>query len=493
MDGMGGREVTSFKLEELADKPEPEDTPQFPRSMAVEGPTDEPQPGECASLPPTVEPSGREEAALPEPDAEGAPAAEQGTEEPPQSGEAPPRALSSEEVTGHTASLWKYRPVPEEEPEPAPEYLFGETDYPGSRMIGARVRGKKHKHEGTNCDDWYETASLEDITFLVVSDGAGSKRFSRIGAQASCRAAAGYLVKAFAVALADSSSLREELRQDMSRPECMEACGVLAGLVQQSVIKAYEAVESACYQRVRDPAYQQVLGRALELTDLSSTLLVAVIVPLEKTAKEHLIITCQVGDGMIAALHTAGDFASSVKLMGRPDSGEFSGETEFLTSPGVRRVEALQSRTKLFRGPVDVVMAMTDGVADDYFPNETEMRRLYFDLTANGILREQADLSLPGLSQQQLRQFKKLPDPLSYPWVNDQSISISLHYTSRICEAGGLSLEDLWSDSGILELAQLEMDSRLKAVSPGERLKVWLDNYVERGSFDDRTLVIALM
>ena len=40
-----------------------------------------------------------------------------------------------------------------------------------------------------------------------------------------------------------------------------------------------------------------------------------------------------------------------------------------------------------------------------------------------------------------------------------------------------------------LAKAKLEEDEKLS--DPGERLKVWLDNYVERGSFDDRTLVVV--
>ena len=37
----------------------------------------------------------------------------------------------------------------------------------------------------------------------------------------------------------------------------MEACGQLAKLVQESVVKAYEAVEAAWYQRTLDPAFPQ--------------------------------------------------------------------------------------------------------------------------------------------------------------------------------------------------------------------------------------------
>ena len=107
------------------------------------------------------------------------------------------KALSNEEVTGHTANLWKYLPIPSHEPEPVPEYINGTVKFPGSKVVAARVRGKKHKHEGTNCDDWYEVANYERMTFIAVSDGAGSKKFSRIGARESCKAAIGFLVSSF--------------------------------------------------------------------------------------------------------------------------------------------------------------------------------------------------------------------------------------------------------------------------------------------------------
>ena len=68
-----------------------------------------------------------------------------------------------------------------------------------------------------------------------------------------------------------------------------------------------------------------------------------------------------------------------------------------------------------------------DGVADDYFPFQPGLHRLYFDLVANGILPGRGlDLRLPALTQQQLRLFKKLPDPAGYPWVNDPSVEIAL-------------------------------------------------------------------
>lgn len=404
----------------------------------------------------------------------------------------PVKALSNEEVTGHTANLWKYLPIPEGEPEPAPEYINGVVKLPGSKVIAARVRGKKHKHEGTNCDDWYEVANYEKITFVAVSDGAGSKKFSRIGARESCRASVGYLVKSVEQLFADKPEIRTNLSLELSDKRCMEACSILAGIVQKSVIQAYEAVEAAYYSRSVDPAYEKLLNRGLQLKDLSGTLLIAVLIPVSEFSKEYLVITCQIGDGMIALLNTEGEYKNSLKLMGVPDSGDFSGETDFLTSPQMKNIETLQPRTKISRCAVDTMLVMSDGVADDYFPNETEMRRLYYDLVVNGILESKGKaLTQASLTPAQMRLYKKIPDPLEYPWVNDQNVKVAIQYTKRICESTKLTLEDIWKDSTVLSLAKLELDGLSEPVDAGEKLKVWLDNYVERGSFDDRTLVIV--
>ena len=401
------------------------------------------------------------------------------------------KGLTNKEVTDHTASLWKYLPIPTDEPEPAPEYLQCDTTLPGGRVIAARVRGKKHKHEGTNCDDWFEIANVDDVTFIAVSDGAGSKKFSRIGARESCKASVGYLVSAYGKMLSDIPTLREALKQELSSNECMEACGRIAGLVQKSVIQAWEAVEAAFYSRATDPAYSKVLKRKLDLKDLSGTLLVAAIIPLNRETKEHLIVTCQVGDGMIVSINSKGTFQSSVKLLGVPDSGDFSGETEFLTAPQMKTMEALQKRTKLSRGVTDTVMLMSDGVADDYFPNETQMRRLFFDLLVNGVIEmEDKPAELSKLTPKEMSIFKRIPDPILYPWVNDKSVTVPIQYTNRICDTMGVSLEELWENRSILGLASLELKEAIPASDMGERLRVWLDNYYERGSFDDRTLVV---
>ena len=89
--------------------------------------------------------------------------------------------------------------------------------------------------------------------------------------------------------------------------------------------------------------------------------------------------------------------------------------------------------------------------------------------------------------------FKQIPDPLAFPWVNDQNVKVPLQYTRRICEATGLTLSDIWQDKTVLELARMELAAHHNdqtEADPSQCLLKWLDNYVERGSFDDRTLLV---
>jgi hypothetical protein len=259
------------------------------------------------------------------------------------------------------------------------------------------------------------------------------------------------------------------------------------------VIAAFDAVEKAFLERAAKPEYASPLGRALEFNDFSGTLLIALISPacLIGGRTERLVVSFQIGDGITALLDSSAPFDASIKLMGQADGGDYSGETDFLASSRARLSASLQGRTKISRGAFDILMMMTDGVADDYFPNGTELRRLYFDLVANGIVPNASVEPAPGTyGKDDISIIKKLPDPLAYPWVNDPSQQVALQYTKRICGAMGLSLKDIWENRKILSLAAAEMSGLAKAKGPSERLKTWLDNYVERGSFDDRTLAV---
>ena len=394
-------------------------------------------------------------------------------------------ALSDEAVLAHTASLWQYHPVPQDEPDAAPEYKTEEKRIGMAEFVAARVRGKKHKHEATNCDDWFAVAAVGDIAVLAVSDGAGSKRFSRVGARAASEAAVGSIYERLRTLDAASAKNRAAFALPMEEAAFGEACAQLGAALHAGVLDARRAVLAAFHERCGQEAYTKLLGRDLALSDFAATLLVTVAVPVPELG-EVLVLSCQVGDGITCAIDTHAPYGKAVKLLGKPDSGDFSGETDFLTSEAMADIVSLQRRTLVTRGAYDLILTMTDGVADDYF-NEQELHRLYLDLVANGIVPGAQEAAT--FTRTEVELLRSLPQPAAFPWVNDKEQHIALQYASRMCREIPTTEECLWQNAHVLALAA--EDTSLKGVaSHAERLKIWLDNYVTRASFDDRTLAL---
>ncbi|WP_294157600.1 PP2C family serine/threonine-protein phosphatase [uncultured Selenomonas sp.] len=451
-----------------------------------------------------VKPAETQEMPVPSPKPAEAPAMPAASVEPaaspaqPSAPEPAPQPLSDDDVLRHTAMLWQYKPVPDEsvEPDRKTETYAMQLKTSSGEMYGARVRGKKHKHEGTNSDDWFAIDALGRIQLIAVADGAGSKHFSRVGAYAASEQA----VKSLKEKLAELSASCDTpeaffapFGEATDRVAFQTSVQPLVQALQQAMRDARAAVEDAYKARAKQPRYAEILHRDLTLADFSSTLLVALALPAGTTG-DTLVLSCQIGDGMIAAIDATAPFDKAQRLLGKPDSGEYVGETEFLVSDRVTEMAALQNRTMLYRGHVTHIFAMTDGVADDYFPNEKEMRRLYCDLLANGVLLPPKDMlgAEPSTFEGALEERRSLRKikPVAFPWVNDKTVEVALHYTRRFAPTED-ALASYWTDQR--KLAMLSADADIAPDDPiQQRIAKWLDNYTVRSSADDRTLVVAV-
>lgn len=390
----------------------------------------------------------------------------------------------SNDVLKHTASMWKYNPIPTDEPEPFEEYISKKILLENNIVFGARVRGKKHKHDGSNCDDWFEIENIGDISIIAVADGAGSKKFSRIGAMESCKSSVNYIKDNINKYLKEETFFKN-LSSNIKSEEFVSSCSILANLIQNAVIVAYEAVEKAFEDRKAKYDYLKLIDRDMQFKDFSGTLLLAIIIPvLVNENEEKLIVSFQIGDGMIVAINKDANYEGCINILGNIDSGEFSGETDFLTSEKMKKKEVLMSKTKILRKPISEIFIMTDGVADDYFPSLPQALRLYMDLVVNNLIEIDSDEEL----EKDMAQ--NIPEPLYYPWVNNKNESIPIQYTNKIMEKLKTSIENVWNKKSILKFASFALKDSIKDKDIENRLIKWLDNYTERGSFDDRTLVI---
>lgn len=406
------------------------------------------------------------------------------TETVPEKGE----KLSDRDVTAHTAAMWKYNPVPES-PEPYPESIFRGETAGGFSVTAASVRGKKHKHDGSNRDDSFAFEIADNIVIAAVSDGAGSKSFSRIGAKAACEAVIKYAKIRLEAIKRDVPEFRKHLGGAIDSPEFGRVCSQIAGMLRDGCAEAFASVEAAAEKRADNPDFEAAIGRKTELKDFSCTLLSAVIIPVETAnGMEYLTASIQIGDGMIAAVDENAETAGALIILGNADSGSFAGETEFITSEQFRNPESLMSRTKIRRGHLTSLLMMTDGVADDYYPNDPQLLRLALDLKLNGIMPAENSENEENTDNTKL---PDVPEPVSYPWVNDGDILYALQYAKNVLSETGLTLEELWENKALQKKASLAEFGIVHEKNEAEMLTIWLDNYVERGSFDDRTLLLV--
>ena len=397
--------------------------------------------------------------------------------------------LTDRDVTSHTAAMWKYNPVPEK-PEPYPENLCSSAKEGCFEVTAAAVRGKKHKHDGSNRDDAFAYDFLDGAVIASVADGAGSKPFSRIGAKAACEAAVNFIKARLAAIKREFPDYCEKLGKAIDSAEFGTVCSEIAGMLRDSCDEAYTAVEAAFEKRKDIPEFEEAIGRKPDIKDFSSTLLTVAIIPVTtENGREFLTAAIQLGDGMIAAFDENADFENTLVILGNADSGSFAGETEFITSEQMRNADSLKNRTKIRRGKMTSLMLMTDGVADDYYPNNNQLLRLMLDLKLNGIMP--ADDSE---NNENAEEFSgKIPEPVAYQWVNDSDVKYAIQYAKNILSECGLTLEQLWENKDIQKKACLKAFDIVHDRDNAEMLKIWLDNYVERGSFDDRTLVLINM
>ena len=392
--------------------------------------------------------------------------------------------LTDSDVTAHTAAMWKYNPVPEA-PEPYPESICSKEHSENFDVIAAAVRGKKHKHDGSNRDDGYSVEFVDNSVIAVVSDGAGSKIFSRIGAKCSCEAVIKYVRTGLSAFREEFPEYEKALGKPFDSQEFQQVCSGIAGILRYSYSEAFAAVEAAWEKRKTLPEFiEAVGGREPEIKDFSCTLLTALTIPTEtENGREFFIAAIQLGDGIIAAVDENSPAGSALALLGTADSGSFAGETEFITSEQMRSPDSLMARTKVRRGKMTSLLLMTDGVADDYYPGSPQLLRLMLDLKLNGIMPVTA-------AEDEETVDVDIPDPTEYPWVNDSDVRYALQYTKGVLSVSGLTLEQLWKSRSVQERSCLKAFDIVHEKQPENMLQVWLDNYVERGSFDDRTLLI---
>jgi len=254
-------------------------------------------------------------------------------------------------------SLWKNLPSDDKDPYFKPDTDHQEFGTPYSWILAASQRGRSHAHEGLFRDDDFRACFDESSGWhlLAAADGAGSAKFSRRGSQLACEQALAFMAKWLTLQRdAVDAAVKAIVEGADDHPLRAAAYSWLGGA-------AFEARKT-----IQLEAEKQAPPAALR--DYHTTLLLAVT---RLTPVGWVIASFSIGDGGIALRRIDGE----PKSLCTPDSGEYGGQTVFLTASNVlSNADHIMQRIHTAVEPdLSALALMTDGVTDPKFPTEVSL------------------------------------------------------------------------------------------------------------------------
>lgn len=198
-------------------------------------------------------------------------------------------------------------------------------------VIGGTTRGRVHANDGTHREDAMAMAASPHLVILIAADGAGSSRWSRVGAETACR------------------TVLDTLSPALTDPDAD-----IGTLLRDAVSRSCRAIEAVAH-RTGEPT-----------REFRSTLLAACWLRTPHHERLHAI---QVGDGAMVARRTDGSVLRLVNDVQTEYSGEVSA---FLPDDNALEAVAVQHAA----ADVEAILVMTDGVEDPFYPLQRHGARI---------------------------------------------------------------------------------------------------------------------
>ena len=299
-------------------------------------------------------------------------------------------------VNPDPSSLWKNLPSDASGPFAKSDWDKASIVTPHLTALAASLRGRSHAHEGKYRDDDFGMQFVEGIGWhiFIAADGAGSAKFSRRGSQIACKTALAELERSLSSSNALDAALAK-LGTDAGNGELEKLRRVSANLLMPAAYKAFTAI------------HQQAKESQATLRDFATTF-IAVIG--RQVSGRWFFAAFAIGDGGAGILHSDG----KVQLLTQPDSGDFAGQTVFLTMQQVfSDSEALLARTHAaFCEDFQFLALMTDGITDPIFQSDTNFASsAAWELWRNELAKVvNLDAPAPGM-EDALLSYLKFPSP----------------------------------------------------------------------------------
>lgn len=261
-------------------------------------------------------------------------------------------------VNPDPSSLWKNLPSDKNGAFAKPDTANAFLVTPHLTVMAASLRGRSHAHEGKYREDDFGLHFIEATGWhiLISADGAGSAKFSRRGSQLACQTA-------LAVIEEKLGNEENQLNAALSKLGASDEAADLEKLRQLS----YNVLMLAAHQ-----AHAAIQKQAKESQatprDFASTFIVVIA---RRVESRWFFASFAIGDGGAGALLDDGTLLSLTS----PDSGDFAGQTVFITMPQIfSDPAALLARTHAAFCPgFKFLAAMSDGITDPIFQSDANL------------------------------------------------------------------------------------------------------------------------
>lgn len=299
-------------------------------------------------------------------------------------------------------SLWKNLDSDRNDPYWKEDNLSASGIFGSKKFIVGSKRGRSHAHEGIFRDDDFGF-NFSDQTgwgIIAVADGAGASKYSRKGSLLACQ----YVVEYF---------------KNLPQEDLEKLTEAISAEIKESNESNQKVISSFCIANLGKAAFgaltaikTEAESKGAQVKDYSTTLIFAFI---KEFGEKIFVSSFWVGDGGIGIYLKE---QNTVSLLGVPDSGEFSGQTRFLTMNEIFADNAYISRIKykIVEKSAKLIL-MTDGITDAKFQTDAALEKLE---VWNMFLQD-----LEGL--------------------NDDSISVNFDADVKMSEENLMKWMDFWS------------------------------------------------
>ena len=286
---------------------------------------------------------------------------------------------SSKESLGKEKStsknLWKDIPCSTDMPYFKPNTKnLGYDVLEGRKIIGASIRGRSHAHEGLARDDDFGFLVTENCKWkiVVVSDGAGSAKFSRRGSELVCDSVIKYCKEILENGFSEINTYVNNL--ELQHYDGNKS--IPPKVLHEIKILSYKVVVQTAFFARKDIEREVIFtkekfGQETTIKDFSTTCLILVT---KKCSFGELVISFSIGDGAIACIVPN---QTEPYLLSMVDSGEYAGQTNFITTDSIFRDSSILFNQRLqvrVFNCYEAIVVMTDGVSDPFFDVEDNLK-----------------------------------------------------------------------------------------------------------------------